>query len=239
MLEISVTSNIRAISKSLNDLAYRELPFATARALTELAREIQAAERTGMASVFDRPKPFTLNSVRVFGASKDTLTAGVFVMDKAADYLNPFESNGQHFIASGRPAGELLAPVQAPKDAYGNLRRGFVARNARRKDTFTGIVNTQQGPINGLWQRIVRYETVDRSGAKHLANNLTGRRVRDGHRLTGRKVSTLKLLVRFVKNKPVEQRLDFIVRAKRLVDKRFNAVFGRELARAIARSGLK
>lgn len=237
MLEISITSNVKEISKSLSDLAYRELPFATARALTELAREVQAAERFAMQSVFDRPKPFTLNSVRIFGATKDTLTAGVFVMDKAADYLSPFESGGQHFIAPGR-GDNLLGPVQAKKTQYGGLPRGYVARAKGRKDTFTGVVNTRQGPINGLWQRVVHYETIDRTGTRHLANNLTGRRVRDGHRLTGKKVSTLKLLVRFVKNKPVKQHLEFEVRADQLVHRRFNAVFGRELAIAIARSKL-
>jgi hypothetical protein len=236
MLEIRVTSNIKEISKKLNNLAYKELPYAISRALTELAREVQAAERAGMESVFDKPKGFTLNSVRVFGATKDTLTAGVFVRDRAANYLSPFEEGGEHFLNPGQT--KLHVPVQAPKDAGGNLPRNFERNRRGGTGIFFGVVQTKQGPINGMWQRVVHYETVDRLGTRHLAHNLVGRRLRDGHRRTGREVKSLRLLVRYVDDKPVKQDLDFAARAEKLVDRRFDAVLGRELARAIASAKL-
>lgn len=216
-LDISVTANVKEISKSLSDLAYKELPFTTARALTVLAREVQAAERLGMESVFDHPKPFTLNSVRVFGATKDTLTAGVFVMDKVANYLSPFEVGGDHYLNPGQSV--LHVPVQAPKDAGGNLPRNFERSRANRKSVFFGVVQTAAGPISGMWQR-----TVTRKAGP------------DGKLQS---VSGLKLLVRYVGNKPVHQDLDFQERAQKLVANRFNAVLGRELAIAIARSKLR
>lgn len=231
MLEIKITSNIKEISKKLSALAYKELPFATARALTELAREVQQAERAGMESVFDRPKGFTLDSVKVFGATKDNLTGGVFVMDRAANYLNPFEDGGQHFIASGR-GDHLLGPVQAPKTQYGGLPRGYVARHKGQANMFVGVVQTRQGPINGLWQRTKGAS----AGNARRAAFTTGYR---GKQSNGRTVKGLRLMVRFVANQPVKQHLGFHERAERLVNRRFEAVLGRELAKAIARSGFK
>lgn len=213
VLEINVSSNVKAISKKIDAFAYREMPFATARALTLLAGEVRDAERAGMESIFEKPKPFTLNSVRVFGATKDNLTAGVFVMDRAAQYLTPFEDGGEHFIAPGRGTS-LLGPVQAKKTQYGGLPRGYVARAKGRRDMFTGVVMTKSGPINGLWRRTLQI-------------------------VNGRKTGKLRLMVRFVNNKPVKEHLEFIARAEKLVQRRFDAVLGRELGRAIATSKLR
>jgi hypothetical protein len=238
VLEIRVTSNIKKISKKLDALAYRELPFATARALTELAREVQRAERGAMESVFDKPKPFTLNSVRVFGATKDTLTAGVFVMDKAADYLSPFEDGGEHFLNPGQT--KLHVPVQAPKDAGGNVPRNFERNRRGGAGIFFGVVQTKAGPVNGMWQRTVRYEVRDRRGNVRVSRTGKLRRgdVHNGSNGKPRKVKGLKLLVEYVGNKPVKQHFDFYARAEQLVQRRFDVVFGRELGKAIASSKL-
>lgn len=240
MFEIRVTSNVKEISKKLNDFARKQLPFAIARAVTELAREAQRAERARMESIFDKPKPFTLDSVRVFGATSETLTAGVFTMDRAANYLSPFEDGGEHFIAFGR-GDNLLGPVQAPKTKYGGLPRGYVAKAKGNATMFTGTVQTRNGPINGLWQRTTRFEVRDRRGAMHTSR--TGN-LRRGYTHAGpngkpKKVKGLRLLVRFVNNKPVTQRLDFFTTAQKVVEHRFDAVMGRELAKAIASSKLK
>lgn len=239
MLEIRVTSNIKQISKQLSGLAYKEVPFATARALTELAQEVQQAERTAMESVFDKPKPFTLNSVRVFGATKDSLTAGVFVKDRAASYLSPFEDGGEHFLSPGQT--KLHVPVQAPKDAGGNVPRNFERNRRGGAGVFFGVVQTKRGPINGMWQRTVRYEVRDRRGNAHTSRTGKLRRGWSHASASGkpRKISGLRLLVRYEDNKPVTQNLDFQARAKKLVESRFDAVFGRELAKAIASSKLK
>lgn len=231
MLDISVTANVKEISKGLTDLAYRELPFATARALTVLAQEVRAAERAGMESVFDTPKPFTLNSVRVFGATKDSLTAGVFVMDKAANYLSPFEDGEDHFLNPGQT--KLHVPVQAPKDAGGNVPRNFERNRRGAAGVFFGVVQTKRGPINGMWQRTVRYEVSNRRGGIRVSK--TGK-LRRGEVGKPRKVNGLRLLVEYVPNQPVKQHLDFYKRAEQLVEQRFNPVFGRELGRAIASS---
>lgn len=238
MLEISVRTNIKAISRKLDALAYEEVPFATARALTLLAREVQAGERAGMESVFDKPKPFTLNSVRVFGATKDSQTAGVFVMDRAANYLSPFEDNGEHFLNPGQT--KLHVPVQAPKDAGGNVPRNFERNRRGSSGVFFGVVQTRRGPINGMWQRTVRYEVRDRKGRVHTSRTGQLRRgwTHASNNGKPKKINGLRLLVRYVGNQPVKQDLEFYSRAEKLIARRFDAVFGHELARAIANSKL-
>lgn len=239
MIEITVTSNIKEISKKLKRLAYEELPFATARTLTELAREVQRAEREGMVSIFDRPKAFTLDSVRVFGATKDSLTAGVFTMERAQNYLSPFEDGGEHFLNFGQT--KLHVPVQAPKDGGGNVPRNFERNRRGATGIFFGVVQTRQGPINGMWQRTVRYEMRDRRGKIHSTRSPNPRRGYTHASTTGKpkKVNGLRLLVKYVGNKPVTADLDFIDRAKKVVNDRFDIVFGQQMARALARSSLK
>ena len=77
----------------------KQIPFATAQALTSVARKIEAAENAFKRHL-ENPTPFTVNSVKSFGARKGNLRAKVFVMDTAASYLEPFEFGGQHKLNS-------------------------------------------------------------------------------------------------------------------------------------------
>ncbi len=69
----------------------KQIPFATAQALTSVARQIAAAEKVGIQRTFANPTPFTVNSVKSRGARKDNLVATVSIMDTAAEYLDPYE----------------------------------------------------------------------------------------------------------------------------------------------------
>ena len=63
-----------------------------------------------MRSVFDRPTPFTLNSIGVKPARKDNLESVVFVKDIATSYLAPYEFGGRNKLNSKA----LLKPVNVP-----------------------------------------------------------------------------------------------------------------------------
>lgn len=150
MIDISVRSNIRAIEKSLSRLAYKQVPFATAKALSAIGKRAQDAEIKNLQSVLDRPTPFTLKSVGVKPARKDSPQAIVFVKDIAADYLEPYEFGGTNKLNSQA----LLKPVDAKLNQYGNLPRNLLARYRGRKDVFIGEGKGKNGTINGVWQRI-------------------------------------------------------------------------------------
>lgn len=147
---ISVRYDVKQLTKKLSALAYKQVGFATAQALTSIAKEVQADEINNIASTFKQPKPFTQKSVGVQGARKDTLTAIVFVRPIAAKYLAPYEEGGSH-VLSGRA---LLNPKNIKLDKYGQLPRKVLERLKARPDVFIGPVKTKAGMVNGVWQRI-------------------------------------------------------------------------------------
>lgn len=218
LVEISVRSNVKEITKKLSELAYKQLPFATATALTMLAKEVQADEKANIQRTFKHPKPFTVNSVGIKGATKTSLEARVFVKPIAAKYLEPYESGGVHVL----PGRALLNPKDIKLNQYGQISKGTLNHLKARSDIFIGPVKTKHGMINGVWQRSTSSIPAGNSKKARTSNryaNTTGK---------------LRLLIRFGDALPVNEHLGYQARAKALVNRRFNAVFGAAMARAIA-----
>lgn len=67
----------------LTELEQRQIPYATATALTRAAQGLMDRLRDEMRVVFDRPTPYTLNSLRMVPARKDRLEARVWFKDEA------------------------------------------------------------------------------------------------------------------------------------------------------------
>jgi len=223
MLAISVKSNIAAIQRQLSDVERKQIPFATAQALTAVARLAKTAEQKAMPQIFDRPTPFTVNSVAVKGATKSTQQAVVYIKDVAAAYLAPFEFGGQHkLIGSGRTW--LNPKDRALLNKYGNLSTTTLNRLKGRPDIFIGTVQTRSGQkIGGVWQRPVK---APKAGAARGPRSTSMRgRNRSDH---------LKLLIRFGDAQPVKQHLEFGSRAQSVVESSFAVEFGKALARAVA-----
>lgn len=201
--DISVHADVKAIRRKLSNLAEKQVRFATAQALTALAKEVREDEARNLATTFNNPKTFTRNSLGVQGARKDTLTAKVYMKPIAARYLSPYEDGGSHVL----PGRALLNPKNVKLDKNGQLPRKLLARLKARPDVFIGKVKSKSGEVNGVWQRM-----PPKKG----------------------KPAHLKLLIRFGEALPVEKRLNYRSRAEALVRRRFNAVFGAALAKAIA-----
>jgi hypothetical protein len=218
--EISIASNLKQVQKSLGAFANQQLPFATATALTALAKRVKEEEVKNLAATFKNPSPFTLRSVRSTAARKDSPVATVFVMDKAAEYLDPYEAGGVHKL----PGRALLNPKDIALNQYGQLPRRTLAALKARSDIFIGKVKTKRGIVNGVWQRSAATAVV--------TNKRTGktRISKKGVNATGK----LKLLIRFGDALPVRQRLNYQARAKQVIDREFNREFGKAMARAIA-----
>lgn len=150
MLNMSIRSNVKEMSKKLSALAYKQIDFATALALTDLAKQVQTAEEGNIKATFKHPKPFTVKSVGMRGATKRNLTATVFVRPIAAKYLEPYEDGGDHEL----PGKALLNPKDIRLDQYGQLTRSTLKRLKARRDVFIGPVKTASGIVNGVWQRM-------------------------------------------------------------------------------------
>ena len=81
-------ATIKDLSRQLQTLQ-KQIPFAMARAMTSTVRQIEQAEKTAIQRKLNAT-PFTVNSVKSKGATKNNLVAKVFVQDKIAEYLEPF-----------------------------------------------------------------------------------------------------------------------------------------------------
>lgn len=124
----------------------RQIPFAAAQALTDVARQVAAAESAGLAATFDHPTPFTLKAFAVRGARKSTLTASVFAKDIQAAYLEPYLDGGVQVLGS---KAAVLTPVKIGLNAYGNIPKGRIAALKGAGGAFVGLV----GGKYGLWKR--------------------------------------------------------------------------------------
>jgi hypothetical protein len=162
-VDISVRSNLKQVTRQLSALAYKQVDFAAAQAINDLARQVAAAEQANIKEVFEKPKPFTVNAIGVKGATKRNLTAIVFVRPIAAKYLAPYEDGGRHEL----PGRALLNPKNIRLDQYGQLTRATLQRLKARSDVFIGPVNTKHGVVNGVWQRTKARRGV-RAGLKLL-----------------------------------------------------------------------
>ena len=209
MLNLSINSNIRDQLRQVNAEHKRQIAFALVKTVNELAKIAQEEEKKGLASFFDNPTPFTVNSVAIKYAKKGNPTATVYIRPLAARYIAPYEYGGKQFLGS-KPAD--LVPISVAANQYGNLPRNTIKKYLNRKDVFLGKV----GSIYGLWQRPT---------------------VQIGKRKVGKTANTtgkLKLLVSFHDPVNTQKRLNFGARANAVVTRNIKSVFERQLAAAIA-----
>jgi hypothetical protein len=223
-MEVKLDSNVSKIKKRISDLAKTQLPFATARMLSDLAKQVTRAELTAFPKILDKPTPFTMKSIGTVSAKKSSLVAKVFMKDITAAYLMPYEFGGVHMLNKGNKY--LFEPGQGQANQYGNLPRNKLASLKSRPDIFIGPVKTKDGVINGVWQRI-----TDKSKVTMLTVKQSGRYGRLGKLNTS---GHLKLLIRFADNKPVTQELHYMDRAKEVIKIGFYPAMNSALTQAIA-----
>ncbi|MBN5182139.1 hypothetical protein JY469_16050 [Serratia marcescens] len=206
-------AGLKELSAQLQSVR-KQIPFATAQALTSVARKIEAAEKKAFKRHLENPTPFTVNSVKSFGARKSNLKAKVFVMDTAASYLEPFEFGGQHKLNSQA----LLNPKNIKLNKYGNLTRNKMAQLKAKDDVFIGEIDG----TNGVWQR--------RKAKKGKKGKKRRKRSANGTRQPRMKMPAPKLLIQFGDALPVKPTLGYFDRAQAMA----NALMPAELNRAMA-----
>lgn len=136
---ISATSNAADLERRLNNAFARQMPFATALALTRTAQKIREAERVEMQRAFDRPTPYTLNAFQVVPATKASQVAEVKYKDgplyASKHFLEVQVEGGSRgktglerrlqFDLQRVGAFDALIPTRAAaKDRYGNWSAG-------------------------------------------------------------------------------------------------------------------
>lgn len=214
-------ANLKELSTKLQAIR-KQLPFATAQALTNVARKIETAEKMAFRRHLENPTPFTVNSVRSSGARTSNLTAKVFVMDTASAYLEPFEFGGQHKL-NGRA---LLNPKSIKLNKYGNLPRNKLSQLKAKPDVFIGELSTQYGNgVNGVWQR--------KKAKKGKKGKKRQKRSANGTRRERVKQRPPKLLIRFGDALPVTPTLGYFDRAQAMASALMPAALSKAIAEAM------
>jgi hypothetical protein len=143
MLTMSVDT--RAIERRLNSLAAKQVPFAAAQAINDVAGLIRDAEPRGLERDLDRPAPFTKRGLFISRASKRKLTAVVGFKRIQSEYLSTQADGGKR--RAKRRA--VVVPVGIRLNKYGNMPRGSLKRHLGKPDVFSGTVKG----VAGIWQR--------------------------------------------------------------------------------------
>ena len=149
-LTISVKTDLKDVTRYLTRIQRKQVPFATALALTTTAKDVQRAETVQLTKKLDRPTPFTKRSMGIKAATKRRLTAEVFIKRIQARYL-------QWQIFGGVRRGSLLTvPKQQKVNVSGNipaLKKKKPVWRKGRTTTKKSFVKTIRG-TRGVWERI-------------------------------------------------------------------------------------
>jgi hypothetical protein len=150
-MQLDVRTDLRSAERYLVGLRRDQIPFVTAYALTQTAKQAQTDIKQEMMRVFDRPKPYTLNGTFVIPAQKNKLFAVVKLKDGLPgpnnqdgirgtpdQYLRAQVKGGQRkpkafeklLINRGlMPPGMYAIPTNAaPRDPFGNVSAGYFNR---------------------------------------------------------------------------------------------------------------
>jgi len=134
---VTVTRNeLPALSRMLRDLGTNQVPFAMVAAMTRAAQAAKADLQAALATSFDRPTRWTLNSLFLEPATKKQPQAAVFFKDyapggvPAGRYLAPQIIGGRRALKSHekllamRPGYIVVPGKWAEIDAHGNVAMG-------------------------------------------------------------------------------------------------------------------
>jgi len=143
-MQISIKSNVRQLERKLLGFK-KQVPFATARALSNIAYGARQSTVKQIDKDVNKPKPFTKKSPRYKRATKANQTAIVYIMPIAFNYLS-------HLVNGGRvmpKRSKIVIGVNARRNQYGNTTRKGINTLLARPDTFIATIKG----IHGIWKR--------------------------------------------------------------------------------------
>lgn len=244
-MQIKLSSNLPSVAEAYRR-AERQVPFALARALTFTARDVRDAERKGM-SVFDRPTSYTLNSLYLRPATKQTLQAEVWLKgDGSRDaapgrhYLLPQIEGGsrplkrfeQRLVRSGyMSSNERAVPGSgAQLDSYGNVSRGQIVKILSQLKTAavsgdtSNATNSKRSKAKRAKELYFATGVGSRMGAGSWKNGGKSQHLPPGiwvRRSFGPLGTAVKPVLLFVSRANYRKRFDFFTIADTVVSRRF------------------
>lgn len=243
MINIRRSGNIADVIASVRDVPARIVPYAASTALTRVAKQAATVELPAeMRSVFSGPTAYTLNSLRIEPATKDTLSARVMVKNQAngvapENFLQPEVEGGgrkhKRVEAAMRYAGVLRAGQFAVPGKGIDLDANGNVKGAEMRTILASLKNIRGG-VGAKGQKAGR--------GRKLANDLMVGKPLGGSRPDGiwrREGQRLRALFVFTSQAPkYGKRLDFSGVVQQVALDRFRPEFEKALA-ALAAKGAR
>ncbi len=176
MFKIEI-KGIEELKKRLDDFAKKQVPFAAAKAINKTGQKVKVGLVEEMKRVFKNPTPYTLNSLQLKPATKQSLVATVWFKEfgdkgtAATKYLPPQVFGGSRDMKrSEKKLGSYYVPGGAIRlNKYGNITPGVITGIMSNLKAFTSsgysmnratgnspyfaIRNKGKHLIPGVWKR--------------------------------------------------------------------------------------
>ena len=162
-MQLDIQSNIKEVTKNLNIIQKKQIPFAASVAMNKVIFGMQKAEKKKVSRVFDNPTNFTKTGFVVIKSHKKNLTAELYInnnpkKDRAA-YMK-YEVDG----GNRTPKNVAIAVVREKNftgktTQAGNFRKGAIHKMKQQKEKFFfGKPKGQRfsGTSQGIWERYAR-----------------------------------------------------------------------------------
>lgn len=255
-MKISFTIDGQAeLRKTVERFSERRIAAAVATGLTRTAVEMKQAVQDELPRVFDRPTPYTLNSIFVRPARADRLQAETFFKDDragsgtpATKYLLPQVTGGQRSVkrfekalqlAGAMPAGWYVVPGQGARlDAFGNISKGQIIQVlSQLRITLTAGFTRNLPQVRGNERKVIG--ALRRAGGRFFVIKPGEKRGTPGvyqREFAGRTVTPVFIFVRSVGYRP---RFDFDGIAGRVAAERLHPNIARAIGEQLGRLGLQ
>ena len=177
-MQISIESDVKKLTKSLNRIQRKQIPFATSRAINTLAFDVRKALQDGLDLHLDRPTPYTKRGVQVEKSTKKNLVAEVGFRSKTFGKGKGSTTQASYMkrqIEGGlRRPNKRAIPVPIEDNIrlnkYGSLTRNKVKNFLADKDKyFSGKLKGAKGKGTGegIWQRMPSNSVIKARRAKN------------------------------------------------------------------------
>ena len=229
MVSLNIKADIKDATRYLTRVQKKQIPFATALALTKTAQEVKKGLINEIKQSFDRPTRFTLNSLYVKPAKKRDLEAFVKVKDESLKAI---------------PAAKWLAA-----QIHGGARHAKGSEVLLRR---RGILGPNEYMVPGRGVRLNRFGNVTRGQIQKILSNLGAQRDKyqnttnkskkayfvgtiNGQRgIWERRAKGVRPAFIFVNRPHYRKRFKFFKVAHKIISRRFRKNFDRALRRALS-----
>lgn len=221
---VSITTNASALAHALGDVAGKQIPFATARALTDVAFKVQRTEKSEMAHAMTLRNRFSQGGVQVNPAERSDwpVTYAEVGIDERRSYLIDHVTGGKR---QGGTHGRAILEEESLRGSSGRVpagkRPGALVAAAKRAKQQAGLTKAFGGRA-GKDKRLPFLFFSRKWGNEVLAQR------------TGDERYPLRIIYAFRKGVSIKREYPFDVIAQREVGRSYYAAFDRRLRQAIA-----